>query len=212
MFLSTSHESNRMVEIVLIRHGPTEWNEQKRLQGQSDIPLSAKGRERVKSWKIPKEFLKFDWVVSPLSRAKETALLLGVSPSIEPAIIEMDWGNWEGRTGEELREIYGKSFGHRKKLGIDLQPEGGESPRKVRERVEEWVLKIASTKKSTGAVAHQGIIRAMISLATGWNMINPSPERINWDSVHLFTIKKNGLVKIGQLNISLNNEKPSNSF
>ena len=47
-----------MVEIALIRHGPTEWNEQRRLQGQSDIPLSAKGRERVKNWKIPKEFIK----------------------------------------------------------------------------------------------------------------------------------------------------------
>ena len=194
-----------MVEIALIRHGPTEWNEQKRLQGQSDIPLSAKGRERVKKWKIPEEILNFDWVVSPLSRARETARLLGVFPSIEPAIIEMDWGKWEGLTGEELREIYGKSFSQRKNLGIDLQPEDGESPRKVRERVEEWVLKIASTKKSTGAVAHQGIIRAMISLATGWNMINPSLKNIDWDSAHLFTIKQNGLVKIGQLNISLIN-------
>ena len=194
-----------MVEIALIRHGPTEWNEQRRLQGQSDIPLSVGGRKRVKNWRIPKEFLKFDWVVSPLSRARETARLLGVSPSLEPAIIEMDWGNWEGRTGEELREIYGESFSQKKALGIDLQPEGGERPRQVRERVEKWVLKIASTEKSTGAVAHQGIIRAMISLATGWNMINPSPERIDWDSVHLFTIKKHGLVKIGQLNISLIN-------
>ena len=192
-----------MVEIALIRHGPTEWNEQRRLQGQSDIPLSVGGRKRVKNWRIPKEFLKFDWVVSPLSRARETARLLGVSPSLEPAIIEMDWGKWEGRTGEELREIYGESFSQRKDLGIDLQPEGGESPRQVRERVAKWVLKIASTEKSTGAVAHQGIIRAMISLATGWNMINPSPERIDWDSVHLFAINKHGLVKIGQLNISL---------
>ena len=197
-----------MTHIALIRHGPTAWNEQKRLQGQADIPLSPNGIKRVEKWRVPTEFIDFKWFASPLSRAQKTASILGLSVETEPAIIEMDWGKWEGQTGPELREKYGEEFIRRQKRGIDLRPNGGESPRDVRTRVGVWAVSVAKKGVPTGAVAHQGIIRAMVSLATGWNMINPPPKNIDWDAIQLFKITPDGSVRIDQLNISLIPDQP----
>ena len=177
-----------MTHIALIRHGPTAWNEEKRLQGQADIPLSSNGIKRVEKWRIPEEFINFKWFSSPLSRAQKTASILGLSVETEPAIIEMDWGKWEGQTGPELRKKYGQKFISRQKDGIDLRPDGGESPRDVRARVASWAKTIMEKDVPTGAIAHQGIIRAMVSLATGWNMINPAPREIDWNAIQLFKI------------------------
>ena len=192
-----------MISLALIRHGPTVWNEQKRLQGQTDIPLSPDGRKRVEGWTVPVEFSDFKWFASPLSRAQQTAELLGLTVETEPTIIEMHWGDWEGQTGKSLKEKYGDEFIRRQKMGIDLLPDDGESPRDVRDRVGEWVSRVSKTGVHTGAVAHQGIIRAMVSLATGWDMINPAPEKMEWDAIQLFSIDADGGVKIDQLNISL---------
>jgi broad specificity phosphatase PhoE len=192
-----------MTSLALIRHGPTVWNEQKRLQGQTDIPLSPDGRKRVEGWRVPAEFSDFKWFASPLTRAQQTAELLGLTVETEPSIIEMHWGGWEGQTGKELKEKYGDEFIRRQKMGIDLRPDDGESPRDVRTRVEEWVSRICKTGMPTGAVAHQGIIRAMVSLANGWDMINPPPEKMDWDAIQLFSMSPDGKVEIDQLNISL---------
>lgn len=192
-----------MTSIALIRHGPTEWNERRRLQGQADIPLSANGRSTVLNWRVPIEFSDYHWVASPLTRAQQTAKLLDLSVETESALIEMDWGDWDGHTHTELKEKYGDDYRQRADMGIDLRPDGGESPRDVRARVQTWVERIAAEDRATGAVAHQGIIRAMISLATGWNMVNPPPHKMDWASVHLFVVAADATVSIDRLNISL---------
>jgi len=193
-----------MSRIALIRHGPTGWNQQKRLQGQSDQPLSDDGRARVQTWKLPRTLIdEFHWVASPLIRAQETARILGLDPAPEPTLIEMHWGDWEGHTHIELAEKYGAEFKLRAGKGIDLRPHGGESPREVRERVAVWARTVGESGRPTGAVAHQGIIRAAISLATGWDMRENPPEKMDWDAVHLFHVSAEGAVEIDRLNVSL---------
>ncbi len=193
-----------MTPLALIRHGPTDWNELKRIQGHADRNLSVAGREKVSGWAVPAEFETYDWHASPLTRARDTAQLLGLEVTTETAIIEMDWGEWEGRTLDELRERYGKDeVSRRTSLGLDLRPHGGESPREVRARVGEWAKGVAGRGRPTGAVAHQGVIRALMSLATGWNMIAKPPVKLDWASLHLFMVADDGKVEISRLNISL---------
>lgn len=194
------------MKLALIRHAPTEWNEQKRLQGQADVSLSEGGRSKAAGWSVPSQFTSFQWVASPLRRAVETATLLDLEFETESAIIEMDWGAWEGHTIDELRGIYGDEVEQRTSKGIDLRPHDGESPREVRERVRQWLVEIAPAEQATGAVTHQGIIRAVISLATGWDMLKPPPHKMNWSSVHLFEVDENAAVEISELNISLESE------
>ena len=104
-----------MTPLALIRHGPTDWNEQKRLQGRADRRLSDAGRETVGRWRLPQEFHAYRWVASPLERAQETARMLGIAYDIEHAVIEMDWGAWEGHTRDDITQ--------RRRLLLAIQPQ-----------------------------------------------------------------------------------------
>ena len=192
-----------MTPIAFIRHGPTEWNEVHRLQGLADNPLSESGRARVATWRLPDEFRDWDWVASPLVRAQETARALGIDYRLEPELREMDWGGWEGRTRDELIATYGEVFHARAAQGLDLRPDGGETPREVRTRVAAWIAGVARRGRPAGAVAHQGIIRAALSLATGWEMIGKPPAKMDWAAVHVFAAAEDGALAVERLNVSL---------
>lgn len=193
--------------IAFIRHGPTDWNAEHRLQGRTDRPLSEDGRAQVAGWKVPDAYRGFDWVASPLSRARQTAEILGIEVQrLETAIVEMDWGDWEGHTRAELDEIYGEEVAQRAALGLDLRPHNGESPRDVRARVAAWAREIAAGGTPTGAVCHQGIIRAALSLATGWSMVGKPPAKMDWQALHLFHAYADGRFEIAALNVSLRDD------
>ena len=165
-----------MTHLVLVRHGPTVWNGEGRLQGRTDMPLSDEGREIVATWRVPSTFDGFDLVVSPLRRCTETAALLArtmtdpPTPRCDPRLVEMSWGQWEGRTLSELREAYGDGLEVNEGRGLDFRPHGGESPHDVQERVRPVLEEIGRTKQPTLAVVHRGVMRAVYALATGWDM------------------------------------------
>ena len=193
-----------MTQIALIRHGPTDWNAEHRLQGRTDRPLSDEGRAKVSEWHVPDTYREFEWVSSPLNRAQQTAEILSLEiVRLEPAIIEMDWGAWEGHTRTELDEIYGEEVSIRAAEGLDLRPHDGESPRDVRDRVASWARDVAATGQPTGAVCHQGIIRAALSLATGWSMVGKPPEKMDWASAHICEADADGGFEVAALNVSL---------
>src|SRR5262245_59930765 len=122
--------------LAMIRHVATDWNAERRLQGRTNRPLSARGKAQVRRWHVPALLQDACWSTSPLARAKETAALLGHPDSnIQPALIEMNWGDWEGRTREELIAEFGSELLDRNPLGRDFHPANGESPRQVRARL-----------------------------------------------------------------------------
>lgn len=88
--------------LYIIRHGKTDWNAQKRLQGHTDIPLNAEGREMARAARSACASISFDvCFCSPLIRARETAeiLLEGRNVPIVPdeRLTEMDFGAYDGR-------------------------------------------------------------------------------------------------------------------
>ncbi len=92
--------------LYLVRHGKTLWNEEGRVQGITDIPLSQKGTEEVKSLKKEIDGLKIDVVISsPLLRTRETAkILIGnrLPINIDDRIQERNWGLNEGMPIQEV--------------------------------------------------------------------------------------------------------------
>ena len=190
-----------MIPLIVLRHGPTAWNAEKKIQGRSDIALSDAGRKIVESWHLDPEFKAFDCVTSPLIRALETARIMGLGPSRSiPRLIEMNWGDWEGRHLSDVRAELGLKMLENERRGLDFRPPGGESPRDVQVRLGEW---LGDVDGPTVAVTHKGIIRALYALACGWDMTDPPPQKLRDGMAHGFLIDRDGKLTVERLNIPL---------
>src|SRR5579872_48207 len=110
-----------MTLLALLRHGATDWNAARRMQGRSDIPLNAAGHAVLAGLLPPPELGHVIWLTSPLRRAVDSATALGIANArIEPRLIEMDWGAWEGRTLAELRQLPNDAMARAEASGLDF--------------------------------------------------------------------------------------------
>ncbi len=189
-----------MTLLLLIRHMPTVWNKDGRLQGQRDTPLDP---DSMPLWRLPPELAGFRFLSSPLRRARETAARLGVIPAIDQRLIEMSWGEWEGYTLPDLRDRFRGTLDDLEAQGLDFRTPGGESPRDVQNRVRSLLAEIAVSGTPTAAVTHKGVIRPIFALATGWDMLGKQPHRLSWSAAHLFRLDGHGHPAIERLNIPL---------
>ena len=208
-----------MTALLLIRHGPTVWNGEGRLQGRTDIPLSDAGRAAVESWRIPPEFHGFEMIVSPLQRCVETAAILCRTLDPPPArradarLMETSWGEWEGRTLADLRAAEGEGMAVNEGRGLDFRPPGGESPRDVQDRVRPLLAELGAAGRPLVAVLHRGVMRAIYALATGWDMREKPPHRLLHKMPHghalLFDLAADGTPHLVRLDLPLSGETPS---
>jgi broad specificity phosphatase PhoE len=198
-----------MTRLALLRHGPTEWNAARRLQGRADVPLSEPGHAAVGGWCLPELASNFAWIASPLRRCVETAEIMREhlpDPGplrLEPRLIEMDFGAWEGETLAALRLAHGAAMSELEGRGLDFCAPGGESPRAVQDRLRPWLDEIAEGQRDTIAVTHKGVIRALYALATGWDMRAKPAQKLRADAAQLFEVGARGNVHVAELNLSL---------
>jgi len=185
--------------LALIRHMPTTWNRDGRLQGRRDTPLDP---DAIPRWRLPPELTGYRFLSSPLGRARETAARLGVEPQIDDRLIEMTWGAWEGHTLRDLRAGFA-DIDELEAQGLDFRAPGGESPRDVQARVAPLLADIAAAGAPTAAITHKGVIRAVFARATGWDMRGKPPYRLDWSSAQLFRLDPEGQPAIERLNLSL---------
>lgn len=193
-----------MTEIAILRHGPTDWNDEGRLQGRADRFLSETGRLEIASWRLPEDVKTRRLIASPLNRARKTALLLtGREPEIDPRLIEMDFGAWEGERLSELRARLGEEMRANEARGLDFTPPDGESPRMVMERIKPFLSDMAEAEEPCLVVAHKAVIRALYAIATGWDMTQDAPEKLRNACIHRFDVRPDGTVAVLSLNESL---------
>ncbi|MFE9100112.1 histidine phosphatase family protein [Actinomadura geliboluensis] len=95
-----------MGELVLVRHGETEWSRARRHTGLTDVPLTARGEEQARALRgALKERRIARTLVSPARRARRTAELAGLTAAeTDPDLWEWDYGGYEGITSAEIRE------------------------------------------------------------------------------------------------------------
>ena len=167
-----------MIELLLIRHGATEWNLAQRLQGQTDISLSDTGRAQARALapfiaENPPQLV----VTSTLSRTHQTAAELGVTVNYADAdFSEMALGEWEGRLIPELHsedpdQYWAWRSGH-------LTPPGGETFEELCTRVGGALHRVLDRCEEEGlsralVVCHGGVLRASIQ-----TLIGISPEAL----------------------------------
>lgn len=169
-----------MVQLALLRHGHTAWNRAHRIQGRTDIPLDGEAITALGAYRLPADWTEAALVSSPLKRAADTAAIVaGRAPQTSPALMEMDWGDWEGKHGLDLKADPKSGFKDIEFWGWDYTPPGGESPAALWARLEPW---LHTLQQNTVAVCHIGVMRVLLARAHGWNFDGPAPFRIkrNW--------------------------------
>jgi probable phosphoglycerate mutase len=162
--------------LYYIRHGETDWNVAGRLQGRHDVPLNARGRtQALHCGDILRDLfartgrgpVDFDYVSSPLGRARETMELvrapLGLPPDgyrVEERLSEIAFGDWEGFTIAQLHIRDPQRIAAREQDKWHFVPPCGESYETVSARMREWYQSLA---RDTVAVAHGGTARGLIA-------------------------------------------------
>jgi broad specificity phosphatase PhoE len=155
--------------VFIVRHGETDWNKQRKFQGQTDVPLNHDGRMQAEklAGKI-KEYMPFDLVVaSDLNRAIETAEIMtagyGTPILTDKAFREMDFGEWEGLDMKTIEERWPGKLNDWFSNGI-LNVSGGETQEQFFERVWKGFRYWADKQdyKKMAIVCHGGTSGALI--------------------------------------------------
>jgi broad specificity phosphatase PhoE len=187
---------------AVLRHASTAWNAERRLQGVTDTELSPEGEAEARRWRLPSPADGWRRMCSPLQRARRTAELLQPAGAVTvcSALREMSFGVWEGHTIAELRATVGEAFLVQERNGLDFQPPSGESPRAAMARIGQWAK---SLDEPVVAVSHKATIRALLALATGWDMIGRPPHKLDWRCLHFFQVTGDGTLQVSRLNVPL---------
>ncbi|MBB3539989.1 MULTISPECIES: histidine phosphatase family protein [unclassified Rhizobium] len=165
--------------IYVVRHGQTDWNAERRLQGQKDIPLNAIGR--AQAWQngidlaeiLKVEAIPFDFVASPLARTRATMEIMREAMGLpsksyrtDERLVEVSFGDWEGFTIKELKATARDRVTERNLNKWDFIPPGddAESYEIMSWRVASW---LSSVDKPTVCVTHGGVIRSLFRTIAG---------------------------------------------
>jgi broad specificity phosphatase PhoE len=137
-----------MTTFWLARHGQTDWNVQGRWQGHADPPLNELGQKQTQILAQGLAHVRFDAIfTSDLDRAYETACAVaekqGIKVQIEARLREINLGEWEGLTREEIQKLYPAEWEERMKFPLQARPPGGESVLELVERIIPAVTDIA---------------------------------------------------------------------
>lgn len=159
----------RLPAIYFLRHGETDWNRERRIQGQTDIPLNATGiaqagRMAAKLRQVVPDISSFRLTASPLARARQT-----MAAVLEAYQLGADTAEFDDELKElHFGEVEGKQWADVHTMGIEPEvdpvryhdwcPQGGESYADGRERVVKWLNTLTGP---TIVVAHGGISRIL---------------------------------------------------
>lgn len=192
--------------ILLIRHGETAWNAEKRLQGHLDIALNAEGERQAALLGAALAAERIDHIISSdLQRARQTAeaiaRLRGTQVGIDPALRERCYGGFEGLLYSEIAARFPLAFAAWQARDVDgVLPPGanrGESFREFYERVSGAIAKHAAAHpgKTIALVAHGGVLECAYRQALGLSLETPRDFKVLNASVNRFVMEQ-GVLKL----------------
>ena len=168
----------RDITLYFVRHGETDWNAERRYQGQMDIPLNDRGKTQAKRngqilrQTVP-DLSALDLVASPLGRARETMAImlgeLGVSADrlrFDDRLRELSYGAWEGKLESELPSLDPAAFAAREKDRFRWRPADGESYADLFARTGEW---LKTVERDTLVASHGGVSRCLRAHVLGFD-------------------------------------------
>jgi probable phosphoglycerate mutase len=175
--------------IYLARHGETDDNARRVVQGWTDTPLNERGREQARELaeRVAGLGLATVWT-SQLARAAETAQIVGeavgIDPRVDERLAESRRGSWEGRALDEIEHAEPEAWAAWQRGGAGFRFPGGESLAEHQSRVLAVIEAIRAGDQPALVVAHGGTIRCAIcanhpsGLAAFWSIPVPNAELI----------------------------------
>jgi len=161
--------------LYLIRHGETDWNARRLLQGRRDIPLNEVGQGQAVvsgnclKWLLPAN-ASVDFIASPLTRTRQTMEiirrqlgLVAADYRTDDRLMEINFGEWEGMDWQQIAERQPERFEARQLDPLNFIPKDGENYPHVFERVGSL---LNSLQRDTVLVAHAGVLRSCLALLT----------------------------------------------
>jgi probable phosphoglycerate mutase len=182
---------------LLIRHAESSWNAEDRWQGHGNPPLSDRGRQQAEALARRLAGEKIDVLVSSdLTRAAETAAMLGrvwsLRPLLTESLRELAVGDWTGLKRDQIEALAPETLRRFEALDPDVRPGGGESRREIRLRARRAVAELVAAHpgRRLALVTHLGVIRALSASAasaggTAGRESEPQPDITHCQSVEL---------------------------
>jgi probable phosphoglycerate mutase len=169
-----------MTELILIRHGETDWNREHRFQGQIDVPLNASGLAQAErlAGRLAAETLDA-MVCSDLLRARQTAApaaqRLSLEPDPQPGLREQGFGVLEGLALPEILERYPAEWAAWRRHDPDYALPGGEAVREFHARVLAALRELAARHagRTLAVVTHGGVLDMVYRTAHGLPLSGP---------------------------------------
>jgi len=188
------------MRLILARHGETMWNRENRILGHTEIELTEKGRKQAERLALALKDEKVTAIYSsPLRRARETADEIArfhqqeVVP--DDGLKELDAGELDGLTFDQVMERYGKFLEEWLKDIPSLKMPGGESVAELDERTWATVERIVNEHPEGVAVlvSHSFVIMSIISRALGMSISNFRRLRLGVASISILNFGKRGI-------------------
>lgn len=158
-----------MTRVALLRHYPTAWNAEQRLQGRSDIPITDAARAALRGLALPAPWDTARIISSPLSRARETAeILRGAPVATDHRLVELSWGVWEGHLAKDLLADPEIDFRPTHEWGWTTRAPEGESAEEAWARVKPALADLATDPAPALLVMHKALMRLILGVACAW--------------------------------------------
>jgi probable phosphoglycerate mutase len=190
----------------LLRHAETQWNREKRIQGQQDSPLTAEGETAARRWAQRLGTEPWDRILSSdTGRALATAEAINrglrLPAAADAALREQNWGQWTARTISDLQGRSAVQAARQQQAGWDFRPPGGESRREVLARGLR-ALRVAARRwpgERVLVVTHEGVIKCLVYHLTGRRFMPGEPDLVR--AGHLHRLASDGTaVELEQVN------------
>ena len=156
--------------LYVIRHGETDWNAERRYQGQCDIPMNVRGIEQshrngmALRAHLP-EIAAARFISSPLGRARQTMEIVRAALALDPGAYEIEnrlqelsYGTWEGQLQSELPRRDPEGVRARARDPLRWRPDGGESYADLSQRTADW---LSTVERDAVIATHGGVMRCL---------------------------------------------------
>ena len=184
----------------LLRHAETEWNREKRIQGQTESPLTPEGVRQAGAWGRILKVYRWDRILSSDSgRAVQTSgainAFLQVPMRCDSRLREQNWGQWTGKTLAEVKKEAPQILSDLQESGWKFRPPDGESRSEVwkrseaaiREAIDRW------SGEKILVVTHKGVIKCLVYRLYGRRFLPAEPLLLRPGNLHWLIHDSNGL-------------------